>query len=983
MRGLGLCRVSRLACQMTSAIRSIPRATYRLQLNGAFPFKAATDLVGYLRTLGVSHCYASPILQARSSSAHGYDGVDPTRLDPKLGGDADFATWHTALRAEGLGLLLDIVPNHLCVVGGENPWWNDVLTHARGSPYAVWFDIDWTPPDPALKGRVLLPLLGRPLVEALAAGELRVVWGDAGFQAAYYEHRWPLAPATWPLVLGPLAEPGALPGSAGPVLRRLLRGLARFRPPVELTRPLSAVRRAQWEALRSEMAALLAAYPAVQEAMEAELAVLGREAAAYPAKGRWARLLEGQAWCLEPWQDVGHRLNYRRFFDINELAALRQEDPRVFAVTHARVMALVAEGAVQGLRIDHPDGLAHPAGYLRRLRRALHAALVRAPDGLVPRAARGDAGAGYVVVEKILDPGERRRRDWPVEGGTGYDMLYRLNAVQVDTDNAAAFRAAYARCTGDAEPFAEHVHAAKRLMLETALAGDLERVARRLLPLAAGNEQWREVPLGVWCAALQTLAACLPVYRTYVARGGPASLEDAHWLAAGLAEVKRRHGELDPALVDWLGAVLTHPAATAPRAARAAQTFVTRFQQLTSAAMAKGLEDTAYYRYVPLVSLNEVGGDPGTFGIDPPAFHAWNRTRAQRWPHALSATATHDTKRGEDVRARLNVLSEIPERWEAAFVAWQRLNARHRSEVQGLIVPDPTTEYLLYQTLVGAWPLGGRQDPEWEGFAERIAAYLHKAVREAKRHTSWVEPNVAYEEALRRFVFGILAPSRDNPFPPELEVFLPPLKRAGLFNALAQTLLKLALPGVPDLYQGTELWDFSLVDPDNRRPVDFAQRRALLAALPEQSSIALAAELLSAAADGRIKLHVVRQGLALRGRRPELFEGSDYQFLTVRGERERHALAFARTRGRAALVAAVGRFYLGLPGGAAPPFAAPVGDGVWGDAILESKPGMPGGTYRDVLTGQVLAPRRESRRLIFPLAQVFAHLPVALLERAA
>ncbi|HKI97035.1 MAG TPA: malto-oligosyltrehalose synthase [bacterium] len=972
---------------MPASVRSVapsaPRATYRLQLGRTLPFAAAAGLTDYLAALGVSHCYASPILRARSSSAHGYDGVDPTQLDPKLGGDAGFAVWDAALREAGLGLLLDIVPNHLCVVGGENPWWQDVLTHGRGSPRAICFDIDWDPPDPALAGRVLLPLLGQPLPEVLAAGELRVVCADGALAVAYHEHRWPLAPHSWSRVLTPLTWRRGVPAPERAELSALLAGLRRFRPPAAVTRPLSPRVLGLWQAAQMRLARLLAEHPALLSALGAELDALAAEAADYPARGRWARLLEGQAWRLAYWQEAGQRLNYRRFFDITELAGLRQEDPRVFAATHARVLELVAAGSVQGLRIDHPDGLAHPAGYLRRLRRALHAALARVPDGHGERRRLQGPAGGYVVVEKILDPGERRRGDWPVEGGTGYDMLYRLNAVQVDTTHAAAFRAAYARCTGDAEPFAEHVHAGKRLVLRTALAGDVARLARRLQALAAGTEAWREVGPDTWRNALEALATCMPVYRTYVADGGPASTEDSHWLAVALAEVRRRRGELDPTLVDWLGALLAHPAEALPRAARAAQAWVTRFQQLTGAAMAKGLEDTAYYRYVPLVSLNEVGGDPATFGINREAFHAWNRSRARRWPHALSATATHDTKRGEDVRARLNALSEVPEQWEAAFHDWQRLNARHRTPVGDLTVPDPITEYLLYQTLVGAWPLGGRADVEWAGFAERIAAYLLKAVREAKRHTSWTEPNAAYEEALARFVAHLLAPARDNPFPEQVEAFLAPLQRAGLHNSLAQTLLKLALPGVPDFYQGTELWDFSLVDPDNRRPVDFQRRRELLEALPDPPTPAAAASLLATGPDGRIKLHVIRQGLALRTRRQALFSGSDYRPLAVRGERERHAIAFARTRGRTALVAAVGRFFLGLPGGAAAPFALPVGKAVWGDTVLEGARGLPGGTWRDVLTGQELTPQREAHRLIFPLARVFAHLPVALLERIA
>jgi (1->4)-alpha-D-glucan 1-alpha-D-glucosylmutase len=959
---------------------TVPTATYRLQLHAGFDFRGAAALTEHLAALGISHCYASPILQARHGSLHGYDGVDPTRISTELGGDAGFADWDAALRSAGLGLLLDIVPNHLCVVGGENPWWEDVLTHGRGSPHAFLFDIDWKPPDPALRGRVLLPLLGRPPEEALAAGELRVEVERGALRLACHEHRWPLAPRSWLALLAPLARQRGLPPAARAGLRETLQALRGFPAPPRTARPLSARRLAAFAAAREALAGLLEAHSALAEALAAALDAFNGA----PGGPGWAALLAGQAWVLEDWRAAGTRLNYRRFFDIAELAGLRQQDPRVFRATHARVLALVEQGAVQGLRIDHPDGLADPTGYLRRLRRALHASLARA-TGPSAREALRQGPSGYVVVEKILDPGERRRGDWPVEGGTGYDMLYRLNAVQVDAAHAAAFRAAYARCTGDAEAFAEHVREGKRLVLRTALAGELERLVGRVQSLARHAGAWAELEAAQWRRALEALAVSLPVYRTYVAGGRPASGEDAHWIAVAVAETRHHHGELEPALLDWLGALLQAPAQAVPRARLDAQGFVTRFQQLTSAAMAKGVEDTAFYRYVPLISLNEVGGDPGTFGIGRAAFHTWNRQRARRWPHALSATATHDTKRGEGVRARLNALSEQPAEWEAAVVRWQALNARHRTRLPGLPgggeAPSPTAEYLLYQTLVGAWPLGGRADPEWDGFAGRIEAFVTKALREAKRETSWLAPDDAYEEAVRRFVRAVLADEPANAFPAALEAFLPPLQRAGLYNALSQTLLKIALPGVPDFYQGTELWDHSLVDPDNRRPVDFARRRELLAGLPASPTPEFAQRLLAAPADGRIKLLVIREGLALRNRRRALFAGSDYRPLTPEGAVERHALAFARTRGRAAVVAAVGRFYLGLPGGREEPPTLPVGAGVWGETVLTGERGLPGGTYRDALTGRELAPRREGGRVVFPLREVFAHLPLALLER--
>ena len=963
-----------------------PAATYRLQLTPDFGFDQARALVPYLSDLGVSHAYLSPIFASREGSTHGYDGVDPTRLEPELGGEAGFLELAAALGRRGLGVLADIVPNHLCVTDAQNRWWRDILAHGPASPYAGWFDIDWTSPEVTGAPRLRLPLLGEPFGAALEGGVLRPVW-RRGFALDVYGLLLPLAPETWPAILRPLlarlGRQRALADADLAELKALTRALAP-RPPA--TEPGYRARKAV-----ARRTARLLGQPAARPHVAATLARLAGRPGRPASFDRLQGLLDAQHYRLLHWRLAPARSNYRRFFDINDLAALRMERPEVFRATHRKLFALIAAGAVQGLRIDHPDGLRDPGEYFRRLQAGCARALGR-------KAGRGGRGpAFYVVAEKILERDERLPADWPVAGTTGYEAAVRLNGLFVRTRNGAAFRALTARLTGAAPDFAAEVVRAKRMLIRQTFAADWRRVMRALREAAAHDRHARDLPGAALEAAAADAAANLPVYRTYVSARGAS--------AADRAVVQRTLGPLAPGGTRgqqgartflarvWL---LDFPRGATPALQRAWETFTWRWQQFTGPLMAKGLEDTALYRVVPLASLNDVGGGPEPFGDEPADLHRWLAERQTRHPGGLTAGSTHDSKRSEDVRARLNALSEIPGPWERAVKRWQQLNTPHRATVSGRTVPDAAEELFCYQTLVGAWPLGGRGDPAWAGeggpgFPERMAAYLLKAQREAKVHTNWTSPNAAHEKAMGAFLAALLADGPGNPFPADLERFLAPVARAGLFNSLAQTVLRVTVPGVPDVYQGTELWDFSLVDPDNRRPVDFGRRRRALRALKRRAAAdpaGLAAELLAVPEDGRIKLYVLHRALALRRRAVALFGEGAYLPLEATGRRAGHIFAFARClpesvpagrRAPRAAIVAVARFTMAL---GAP--RAPVGRAVWGDTALrlETPEGevLPAGAWRDVLTGAEHRPRRARGGERLPLATVFRHLPLAVLE---
>ena len=805
-------------------------ATYRVQLRPGFGFSEAAAIAGYLAALGVSHLYSSPSLQAAAGSLHGYDVVDPGRLNAELGGAAGHARLTARLAELGLGQVLDIVPNHMAVGGRANAWWWDVLEHGAESRYADYFDIDWDPPQPELAGLVLVPALGDHYGRVLEAGELTVRVQGQEASLHYHEHELPLA-------------------------RRTLDGLT---------------------------AAAAAALNRDHDALDA--------------------LLRRQNYRLAYWRTAATELNYRRFFDITTLAGVRVENPQVFADTHRLILGLVRDGAVDGLRIDHVDGLADPEGYLRRLNET--------------------TGGCYVVVEKILEPGEELPPCWPVAGTSGYDFLNAVNQLFVDQAGQAAMLGCYTRFTGQDAAYAEVVRAAKLQVMRDSLAAEVERLTGLLAQVCDRHRRVRDFSRSQLRDLLSEVLAAFPVYRSYARPGRPVAQADRDHVAAALAEAARRRPGLDGELLAFTGELLTgaHPGGPETE-------FAVAFAQVSAPVMAKGVEDTAFYRYHPLISLCEVGGDPGTFGRPVADFHQAMAATARRWPQTMLALSTHDTKRSADVRARLSLLAELPEAWEQAVTRWAADNERHKRDGW----PDRNIEYLLYQTLAGAWPID----------AGRVQNFMAKAVKEAKVHTSWTSPDPGYDAAVRDFVAAVLT---DQGFVAGLERFVAghELVQRGRFSSLAQVTLLLTCPGVPDIYQGSEVWDLSLVDPDNRRPVDFAARERLLAALAQ----APPEEALRRAGEGGPKLWLIHRLLQHRRHHPDRYgPESGYQPLPVAGGRADHVVAFARRRQSphrtGGLAVVVPRLLARLGG-------TDWGHGAWGDTAVI----LPGGTWTDVLTGE-------------------------------
>jgi len=965
----------------------IPGCTYRLQFNKSFNFRDATALIDYLDALGVTDVYASPFLVARPGSMHGYDVIDHARLNPEIGTEGDLDALAAALKQRGMGLIMDVVPNHMCIASSDNHWWNDVLENGRSSPYAAFFDIDWHPPKTELHEKVLLPVLGEQYGRVLENQELSISYEAGAFYAVYWSSRYPIGPRT----ILPLLEP-------------IVADLRRSHPPdhpdvLEMESIVTATKHlpTRWdtepdqvrermrekEIVKRRLDALVSGSAAVRDALERSLAAINGEKGNPRSFDRLEGLLADQAYRLSFWGVAAEEINYRRFFDINDLAAIRVELPNVLDAVHDKAFQLLGAGTVTGLRVDHVDGLMDPARYLERLQRACAVASEGAPA-----ASNGDRLQTYVVVEKILSGDEKLPREWPVHGTTGYEFLNMLNGVFVDAGGARAIERLYQRLREGRGEFDDLFYFSKRLILRTAMSSELYVLARRLDRISEQHRWSRDFTQNSLHLALAEVIACFPVYRTYTqATSTDVSAGDRVHILRAIRDAKRRNRSTSESVFDFIADLLLlrdpDGLSDADRADR--REFVLRLQQLTGPVMAKGLEDTVFYRYYPLASLDEVGGRPTGGGIEPTRFHAWNARRLAEWPHGLSPTATHDTKRGEDVRARLNVLSEIPREWQRVLRHWQRLNRRLKSIVDDVRIPSTNEEYLIYQTLIGAWPMDAidadPSDAAREALRARIHEYMTKALREAKLHTSWINVNAPYERGVAQFIDLLLQPSSGDSFVTELRRFVAGILIPGICNGLAQVVLKVTAPGVPDIYQGTELWDLSLVDPDNRRPVDFTARRALLAELTagvEEAELpALATRLLRRPADGRIKLLVASRALQHRRRRRDLYDRGAYVPLAMDGSRERHAVAFARTLNGTASITVVGRLLTSI----APTGVAPVGEASWTDTRVVLPPTLPHGPYRDALTGTVVELDRGATPGL-KLSQAFAHLPVAVLEPA-
>jgi len=919
-----------------------PRATLRLQFHAGFTLDDAIPLVPYIARLGISHVYASPILKARPGSTHGYDIVDHAAINPELGGEPALERLHGVLREHGLGLILDIVPNHMGVGGADNAWWLDVLEWGRQSEFCAYFDIDWEPPDRALHNRLLAPFLGAPYGEALAAGDLalRLDPGTGTWSVWYFEHRFPIAPEHYGQVLRAAGD-----ATLEPLVQRFAL--------VEMHRR----NRSLAGAAAAEAKRALAAFAA----NEAGAASLASAAAAFDAREpagreRLHRLLERQHYRLAWWRAAADEINWRRFFDVNGLAGLRAERPEVFDATHALVLQLYERGVVDGLRIDHVDGLADPRGYCRKLARRM--AAVR-PD-LPP----------LIWVEKILAPFEALRPDWSVAGSTGYDFMDEVAGVLHDPAGEAPLAALWAEATGRPARFEDETREARRQIVRENLASEWNSTAAALKRVAERDLATRDFSLTAIRRALVEVLAHFPVYRLYISAAGRAADDNRllEWALAGARRtVRASERPLIECLDAWLGGEAPRSLPPAERRERLAAAV--RFQQLSAPVAAKSVEDTAFYRYGRLISRNEVGSDPARFAITPNAFHATARARAKQFPQAMLATATHDHKRGEDARMRIAVLSEVPDEWAAMLARWQRLNAPLKREVDGTPAPDAADEAMLYQTLLGAWPpeLSPEDDAGVAALNARVAGWQEKALREAKRRSEWAVPNADYEAACRDFLDAATAADRASHWRFELAAFANRLAVAGALNSLAQTLLRCAAPGIPDLYQGAEFWDFSLVDPDNRRPVDWAAREASLAAEGDPAA------LLPQWRDGRVKQAIIARALALRAAQPALFAEGTYLPLAASGESAAHVLAFARHHADHTIIVVTTRLATRLLGDATIPT---VPSAVWDGTELPLPRHINGSGWRDVLTGSVFAGAVES----LPVGAILARLPVALLE---
>jgi (1->4)-alpha-D-glucan 1-alpha-D-glucosylmutase len=933
----------------------IPNATYRLQFHRNFTFADAKAVISYLRDLGISDVYASPIFRARAGSLHGYDVVDPNQINPELGGVEHFDELTGEIQRQGMGWLQDIVPNHMAY-DSENSMLMDVLENGLNSAFGNYFDIEWDHPMENMHHKVLAPCLGKFYGQCLEDGEIVLKYDAQGLAVHYFQLRLPINIESYSMVLAPSL--GALRRKLGrhsPDLIKLLGVLYTLKnlPSSEEAREradqIIFVKNMLWELYTSN--------EEIKNFLDEIIARFNGRPGVPESFNPLDQLLAQQYYRLSFWKVATEEINYRRFFNINELISLRVEDPNVFELCHRLIFQLIRDGRITGLRIDHIDGLYDPAVYLRRIRQ--------------------NVGEVYVVVEKILDMRESLPDDWLVCGTTGYEFANFVNQLFCDSDHEQKFTELYRRFTGLTAAFGDLVSEKKRLIIGRYMAGDVDRLAHLLKRVSSRDRFGGDITLYGLKRALVEVLTFFPVYRSYISHERFGA-EDRSRMHETLSKAK----EMNPGLIlelSFIGKFLMLENGDLLSEQEKSQwiDFIMRLQQLTGPLMAKGFEDTTLYIYNRFLSLNEVGGDPSQFGLSSNAFHEFSLRRAQTWPHSLNATSTHDTKRGEDVRARLNVLSEMPDEWERHVFEWGEMNRPHKRLVRGREVPDRNDEYFLYQSLTGALPLAKE---EHGGFIDRIKDYTIKAVREAKVHTGWLKPDNDYEDAFLGFIERILEPSKDNSFLGELRQWTRKIARFGALNSLSQTLLKLTCPGAPDLYQGTELWDLHFVDPDNRRAVDFELRRKFLAEIKKREKEnlqPLLLDLLTHWEDGRVKLFLIYKVLNFRRRQQELFQNGSYVPLAVSGTAARCVCAFARRDGAVWTVVAVPRFSTAV-------FSAenaPLGrQGAWEDTLLEL-PGDSPAAWKSVFTGEALpAPTTVDGKSHLYLSDLFYDFPVALLE---
>jgi (1->4)-alpha-D-glucan 1-alpha-D-glucosylmutase len=960
----------------------IPTATYRVQFNNTFTFIDAARIVPYLHALGITDCYASSYLTAVPGSPHGYDIVDPTKLNPDLGTEHDFRILTDSLAQHGMGQIVDVVPNHMGIAKSCNTWWVDVLENGPSSKYAAFFDIDWHPVKAELEYKVLLPILGEQYGTVVENREIILEYHEGRFFIRYCDHQLPIDPKPSAMILAlRLDELISRAQSDDPHVQEfqsILTALRHLPARNELDPARVAERYREKEIIRRRLARIMDESQTVQAFVQENVAIFNGMKEDSKSFDLLDQLLSDQVYRLAHWRVASEEINYRRFFDINELAAIRMEDPAVFHSSHQLILQLVKEGAITGLRIDHVDGLYDPSSYLWQLQ-------TWAKTELAPRAGEADRPL-FLVVEKILTREETLPAQWPVYGTTGYDFLALVNGLFVDGSHEQDFNRLYARSIGNLVSFDDLAYESKQLIMRASMPSEINVLGRQLNHLSEMNRRFRDFTLNSLIHAIREIIACFPVYRTYVTPDEePVMDRDRSYIQLAVARAKRKNPALSGLVFDFVQDILLKQASFHHERERRDQLqFVMKFQQITGTVMAKGSEDTALYVYNRLASLNEVGGDPLQFGISVHAFHERMRQRRAHWPASISATSTHDTKRSEDVRARISVLSEIPQVWKTRVQRWSQLNKGYKTEVDGTLAPDRNEEYLLYQTLIGAWPFHVLDDDEYRSFSDRIQSYMAKALKEAKIHSSWVNPNHAYDQAVLDFIDHLLSRSGPNPFLADFLPFQGEIARCGVYNSLSQVLLKIAAPGIPDFYQGTELWDLSLVDPDNRRPVDYGTRTGFLADIQSICGMQgsdrrqFVQELLATIPDGRIKLYITMVGLHYRRAHASLFLSGEYVPLKVEGTRRKHVCAFARIYEDQAVVAIIPVLVKGLCKGAE---TFPFGPSVWEDTWMIVPSWRPASCYQNLLTGEILSSTETEGKQSLRLAEVMGSCPVALLER--
>lgn len=919
----------------------IPTATYRLQFNSNFQFQDAQNIIPYLKKLGISDIYASPIFKACTGSTHGYNVVNPTKLNPEIGTREDFDALIETLHKQGLGWLQDIVPNHMAY-SSENPFLMDVLENGPKSDYYDFFDIQWEHSYQDIQGKVLVPLLGDFYGKCLENGELKLEYRESGLSVNYYDQRFPLRIDSYiQLITHDIERLEESLGTKHPDFIKFLGLLYLLKDSNSETSQkqyhnhVAFTKSLLWELYQSNSE--------INQFINSNIEIFNNN------YDMLDEILSNQYFRLSFWKVGAEELNYRRFFTVNELICVSIEKPEVFTKTHSLIQELVEAKSFNGVRIDHIDGLYNPKEYLERLRKYL-----------------GDI---YITVEKILHPGETLPEDWPVQGTSGYEFLYNLNGLFCQKANENELIQIYRYFTGQWESYEQREIDCKRLIADRNLAGDVENLANMLKEIASRDRTTRDFTLSGLRRAIVEVLVLFPIYRTYISGEG---INERYrtYVRRVIQSAKRHTSQLTNELSFIEDLFLLHGFENLTEEEKSQRLrFVMRMQQFSGPLMAKGVEDTLFYIYNPLVSLNEVGGAPNNFGVTLSEFHAFNQQQVIYWPHSMNASSTHDTKRSEDVRARINVLSEIPQEWQTQVITWQKINEKHKQDLDNPIIVDTNDEYFLYQNLVGAFPF---EPYDHQEFIQRIKDYVIKSVREAKVHTAWLRPDTEYEENFETFVEKLLAPGEDNEFLPSLRSFQAKIAFYGILNSLSQTLLKLTSPGVPDIYQGTEMWDLSLVDPDNRRPVDYHHRLHELEQFQEwrdRDLPGLLENLLTYATDGRIKLYLTSQVLAALTDYPEIFQQGDYTPVTVTGQYADHVVAFERRNGDSVAITVVPRFLTSL----VEPGTMPLGEEVWQDTTLDLSSNNSG-EWLDVLTKRSLSHTSKLK-----LSKALEQFPVALL----